>query len=98
MINRCYGGFSLSDQVKALYKEATREITRPPNWFLITDVRRDDPVLIQIIESVGVQSAGGGFARLKIIEIPDDVAPDGWIIQDYDGMEWVAERHRVWNE
>lgn len=98
VINRCYGGFSLSKQVKDRYKDATREIVRPPNWFLTTDVRRDDPILIQIIQDVGEQSAGGGFAKLKIIEIPDDVPDDGWIIQDYDGMEWVAEKHRIWSE
>lgn len=96
VLNRGYGGFSLSPEVKQLYTEATRDITRPPNWFMNTDVRRDDPVLIQIIEKVGLDSAGGGFARLRIIEIPDDVPPDGWIIQDYDGMEWVAEKHRIW--
>lgn len=98
MLNRCYGGFSLSQKVKQLYKEATSEISKPKNWHMDTDVRRDDPVLIQIIEKLGVEHAGGGFAKLKIIEIPDDIPHDGWIVQDYDGMEWVAEKHRVWCE
>ena len=34
--------------------------------------------------------------KLKIVEIPDDVPEDGWTIQDYDGKEWVAEKHRTW--
>ena len=32
-------------------------------------------------------------STLKIIEIPDDV---DWIIEEYDGNEWVAEKHRTW--
>jgi hypothetical protein len=30
---------------------------------------------------------------LAIVEIPDDVQ---WIIEENDGMEWVAEKHRTW--
>jgi hypothetical protein len=55
-------------------------------------IKRDDPVLIQIIEEMGVE-ADGHYAELKIIEIPDDVK---WYIEDYDGMEHVAEVHRTW--
>lgn len=79
-----------------MYKQATAHVQRPQHWFLPTDVSRDDPVLVQIVESLGVQAASGGFSRLAIVEIPDDVAADGWIIQDYDGVEWVAEKHRTW--
>ena len=79
-----------------MYKQATAHIQRPPHWFLNTDVSRDDPVLVQIVETMGVQAASGGFSQLAIVEIPDDVAADGWIIQDYDGVEWVAEKHRTW--
>lgn len=38
--------------------------------------------------------ASGGFASLKIVEIPDDVE---WEICEYDGLEWVAEKHRKWS-
>lgn len=98
VINRCYGGFSLSKEAKNRYKEATQDIPKPKHWYMDTDVRRDDPVLIQIIETMGLQAAGGGFAKLKIIEIPDEIPSDGWIVQDYDGMEWIAEKHRTWCE
>jgi len=30
---------------------------------------------------------------LKVVEIPDDVE---WNVQEYDGNEWVAEKHRIW--
>lgn len=32
-------------------------------------------------------------ADLKIVEIPPDV---DWEINEYDGVEWVAETHRTW--
>lgn len=31
--------------------------------------------------------------ELKIVDVPDDVE---WIMMDYDGAEWVAEKHRTW--
>ena len=36
----------------------------------------------------------GQFSELKIVEVPDDV---NWYIEEYDGMEHVAERHRTWS-
>lgn len=48
--------------------------------------------LIETIEELG-EKANGAFAKLKILEIPDDVQ---WHIAEYDGWEWVAENHRKW--
>ena len=47
---------------------------------------------IEMIEEEGT-SINGPYAGLKIVEIPDDV---NWYIEEYDGMEHVAERHRTW--
>jgi hypothetical protein len=49
-------------------------------------------VLIQVVEELG-EKASGRFADLKVVEIPDDVE---WQIDEYDGLEWVSERHRTW--
>jgi len=57
------------------------------------DLDRDDPVLVQVVKEMGA-GAGGRFAALKIVEIPADVE---WQIEEYDGMEWVAEKHRTWS-
>jgi hypothetical protein len=96
LLNICYGGFSLSDTVKDQYNTATAHVVKPEHWYMDQDVRRDDPILIQIVESAGLVAAGGRFSKLAIVEIPDDVPVDGWIIQEYDGIEWVAEKHRTW--
>lgn len=53
---------------------------------------RDDPILAQVVEELG-ELANGRYSKLKVVEIPDDIE---WIIDDYDGVEWVAERHRTW--
>ena len=53
---------------------------------------RNDPDLISVIEEFG-DEANGFAAFIKIVEIPDDVE---WQIDDYDGWEWVAEKHRIW--
>ena len=56
-------------------------------------VDRSDPQLIQVIEQLG-KEANGGCADLKIIDIPDGIEYE---IEEYDGTEWVAEKHRTWN-
>ncbi len=53
---------------------------------------RTDPLLIETIEALK-EEASGSNCELKIVEVPDDV---DWIIQEYDGWEWVAEKHRTW--
>lgn len=54
---------------------------------------RTDPKLIQVIEELG-ELANGRCAKLKIVEIPDDVE---YHIHEYDGYEHIAENHRTWN-
>jgi hypothetical protein len=53
---------------------------------------RNDPDLIAVIEEFG-DKAHGWAASLKIVEIPDDVE---WQIEEYDGREHIAEKHRIW--
>ena len=88
VINRCFGGFGLS---KKAYKRLT-ELGIPVNsvW---NQAGRSNKLLIQVIEELG-KEADGSFAKLKIVEVPDDVK---WRIQEYDGIEWIAERYRTWS-
>ena len=55
-------------------------------------VKRNDPVLIQVVEELG-DEANGEHAKLEIVEIPDGVECN---IEEYDGNEWVSEEHRTW--
>lgn len=57
------------------------------------DMPRNDPALVQTVEELG-DKAAGRYSSLKIVEIPDDVK---WEIDEYDGLEWVAEVHRKWS-
>ena len=61
--------------------------------FSVRKINRADPDLISVIEELG-EEANGHYASLKIIEIPSDVK---WTIEEYDGLEWVAEEHRTWH-
>lgn len=90
VINGCFGGFGLSDAALEEYK-SRRDITDPDFYYY--DIPRDCPVLVAMIEEQG-DAINGAFSDLRIVEIPDDVS---WYIAEYDGMEHVAERHRIWN-
>ena len=53
---------------------------------------RADKDLVEVVEKLG-SAANGSHASLKIVEIPENVE---WEIDEYDGMEHVAEKHRTW--
>jgi len=75
---------------------ATKEVkTREElnnNYFSERDIKRTDPALIQLVEELG-EKADGRCASLKVIEIPDGIEYE---IEEYDGNETVAEKHRTW--
>jgi hypothetical protein len=88
VINKSFGGFSLSQKAIEHYlklsgKENIDEYS----------VERDDIHLIRTVIDLG-EEVNNRFSQLKIVEIPDDV---DWEICEYDGQEWVAEKHRVWS-
>ncbi len=90
VINTCWGGFSLSDKAIGLYAGLTNQVF---DHVSVWDMERDDPMLVRVVETLG-EAANGDHARLKVVEIPADVK---WEIGEYDGMEHVAEKHRVWH-
>lgn len=90
VINTCYGGFGLSPEAEALYC-AYANINRED--FSDTYIYRDDPILLQVIEQLGIDECHGKYAQLKVVDIPDDVE---WEIEEHDGKEWASEVHRKW--
>ena len=62
------------------------------NGIYHNDIERNDPALVSAIEELG-EKANGSFAKLEIVDIPDDVE---WEIDEYDGYESVEEKHRSW--
>ena len=107
VINKCFGGFSLSDKAIDRLKELAieqgdKELIKMINkdkreddtgkyWGLFS-IRRDHPLLIKVVEELG-EEANGRFAELRVVNIPDDIE---WEIEEYDGVEWVSEKHRTW--
>lgn len=63
-------------------------------WIAYWDIKRNDPALVATVRELG-DEANGKYARLEIVEIPDDVG-DNWHIDEYDGMETIHENHRSW--
>lgn len=105
VINRCFGGFDLSDQCYEALGGIRREITSVLYFYILPesidpksdiDKRslRTNSKLIELMETKGSAWCSGNLAELKIVEIPDNV---DWIITDYDGVEQIEEVHRIWN-
>ena len=97
-VNKCFGGFSLSQDV---YEELGIE------WDGYGYLNNDDlgidsdnylefrkhPKLIDAIEKIGEDKASGSLSKVRIIHIPDDVE---WEIDEYDGVETVHAVHCSW--
>jgi len=113
VINTCHGGFALSHEAILRWHELqgipVYHRSLPDSMMVIyyrdpaytdhsvwseDDIDRDDPYLVRVVQEMGGDRAGGPYSELKIVEIPESVA---WQIQEYDGMEWVAEQHRTWS-
>jgi hypothetical protein len=88
VINACYGRFGLSDAGMMEYARL-----KGVEHFAYQQIKRDDPDLIKVVEELG-DKVNTFTSKLKIIEIPDDVA---WEIEVYDGKELVSEKHRIWD-
>lgn len=81
----CGNGFEIGWIEDVLYKDG--------KVYCYQDDIRDDPHLIQVVGELG-ERASGKYSDLNIVEFPDDVE---YIIENYDGSEWIAEKHRTWS-
>ena len=78
VINRCYGGFGLSEQAKDECK--TRGFDAGG---YVYDRDRANPILVSVVEKLG-DNAHGSSAWLTVVEWPDNVP---YSIEEYDGFE-----------
>jgi len=102
VINGGYGGFGISWDTFFYLAERNHPFVEDmfEKWaepgveeFYIDDPERDDPMLIFAIEELGSDIASDDYAELKVVSIPDGV---DWVIEEYDGWETIAEKHRTW--
>jgi hypothetical protein len=91
VVSTCYGGFGLSEEAEAEFRQQAD--LSEDYWLGRFDNYRSNPILVAMVEE-DAERVSGDHAELEIIEIPDDV---DWVIEEYDGIEWIAERHRTWH-
>lgn len=83
-------------------------IVRNPTWkgkhsafekqYYISHIRhrmalRTHPLVVKVVEELG-KKADGFCAGLEIRDVPRE--PDELVIEEYDGLEWVSEKHETW--
>lgn len=77
VLNKCFGGGSMS--------EAATEILDRNNHY---DFDNTDIDLIALIEKHGSDFCSGSYAKLEVVEIPDDATD--WELEEYDGIESIT--------
>lgn len=113
VINTCYGGFVPSNEAIELYAKLKglninrvfHNNTLTASYYVdgildyehefdLHNIDRDDAYLIEVVETLGEKANGFKLCNLKVVSIPMDVR---WEIEEYDGVERVAEKHRTWS-
>lgn len=101
LINKCYGGYGLSDEAVRLYlTKKNIPIVLNKEWsgnyskyYIVGDndrfsdynIERTDPVLIEVVKTLG-KRANDNSAKLEIVSIPNGCQ---YLISEYDGMESI---------
>lgn len=83
--NACYGDFSLSGAAIERYLEISG-LEELPFQSRYRGFKRDDPILVQVVEELG-EAANGRFADIKIRELEPGTK---YRIDEYDGYEAVV--------
>lgn len=78
VLNKCYGGFSLSDAALSML---------PNDVDYCEYSHRGDEELLDVVETLG-PNANGRHADLVIIEIPNNATD--YEISEYDGLETLT--------
>ena len=83
VINTCYGGFGLSQEAKKLMGNDYKEWKTP----------RNDKLLVEVVRELG-KKAEGKHAELVIVKLKPATR---YVIYEFDGMESIAEDHKVYD-
>ena len=62
-------------------------------WDCWTRDNRAHPLVVRVVEELGSERASSDVAKLEVVEIPDGVEYE---VEEYDGLEHIAEVHRTW--
>jgi len=62
-------------------------------WYGNEQALRTHPDLVAVIKELE-EKANTNLSQLKVITVPDDIE---WKIEEYDGLECIAEVHRTWS-
>lgn len=84
VVIHCGLGFFVGEKFSNKCKDAGLDVTP-----YRINCQRTDPELVRLVEEENPENE----AWLCVMSIPDNVE---WVIEDYDGSEWVSEKHRTW--
>lgn len=100
VISEKYGGYGLSEEAhnwllakghptaKRLQEQNRDQYVSV--YELEKSIARNDPYLVACVKELGSKKASSGFAKLKVVEVSDDLTK--WEVHEYDGYESINHR------
>lgn len=98
-INRCYGGFVLSDAAKGFLKgrgwsaDALRRLQDPET--IDDGMLRSHGDVVEAVALLGTKGASSIYSSIELVMVPDGIT---YGLMNFDGMETVYEIGRIWPE
>ncbi len=84
IINTCFGGFGLSQTAKKMMGN---------EQLIESQIPRNDKLLVNVVRKLG-KDASGKHAQLVAIKLKPATR---YVIYEFDGMETLAEDHKVFD-
>lgn len=82
LVNKKYGGFGFSKEMK---EELGKRLGEKIDW---DDDYATNPEAVALVKERGSKWASGRFAKLEIVEIPDEATD--WCLEENDGLEQIV--------
>ena len=88
VLNKCYGGFVLSEKAEDELKAKLKLKGELNEEFFDFEIERNNETLVEVVEKFGSEAYDNSLSKLRIVDIPDENTD--YEIDECDGFETIT--------